>query len=976
MLARDRWERVRTLLEHVVDHPIDDRVRYLAEACRDDPDLRVEVESLLRAREAVGTFLEPTPASSSSIGHDAEQDRAPALESGTRVGAFEILSTLGAGGMGEVYCARDTRLDRRVAIKILRVDLARDRSCHERFEREALAISRLAHPHICVLYDVGRATVAGVERQYLVMELLDGETLAERVTRGALPLDRVVSCAIQIAEALAVTHARGIIHRDLKPANIMISGDDGVKVLDFGLAKLMEVDGSSRASAVADRGDVVMSEFGRIEGTAAYMSPEQATGGHVDVRSDIFSFGATLYEMATGTRAFAGRSSAEVVAALLQSPPKPPTQIVGSIPPALERLIMRCLQREPEQRYQSMIDVKNDLQGIDQACRTSGAARQTAVRRKIRRGLVAVVVAALAAMAWVYWRGSVLPPALRLLPVATLAGYEMMPTLSPDGNQVAFAWNGDQGGRNFDLYVSTIGSAGVRRITSDPAHDLNPSWSPDGRQIAFVRHRSADRAGRLYVISPNGEAEQNLSDFGVAVAADFIHTALGQISWSPDGRYIAAARAGSGPGESTGIYLVPTHGGEPRLLTHATAPASHRDPVFSPGGRRLAYFGCSNQWSVACDVMVVDLDGERRAAGEPRRLTSMAIDMSGLAWARGGKELVYGAGSAPYVHYLWRVTVDGNRPPERVEVAGDGSRRPATVASRDRVVFERRTLDADIYRFGPSAPVRPTIASTFADFNASFSPDGTHIVHASSRSGRMADIWVSGADGSGPQQLTGDMIGFHAAPRWSPNGRAIAFASRGSDGRCDIWTMDADGGHRRQITGGPGEKWYPSWSQDGAWIYFTKDEGAGPNIWRIPAAGGPDVQLTWTGGSTGFESTDGGSLVYKQGNSRTGSRLLIVPIRGGASAQLRECVYGFSVGRTGVLYYPCRRDAFAWSLTQVDPLELRLMDPATGRDRLIGTLTGVADRFWGPNPSPDGRQVLYAKLTNEVQDLMMIEHFR
>ncbi len=979
MLAGDRWTRVRALLEDVVDRPVDDRHRYLAEACGDDAEIRAEVESLLRARDAAGTFLDPA-AAPPSIEHERGPDRAPAFEPGTRLGFFEIVSTLGGGGMGEVYCARDTRLDRSVAIKILPVDLARDRSCRERFEREARAISRLAHPNICVLYDVGRAMVAAVERQYLVMELLDGETLAACLTHGPLPLDRAVTCAIQIADALACAHARGIVHRDLKPANIMIGSDGVVKVLDFGLAKLMEVDGSSRGSASADSGDVALSDAGRIEGTAAYMSPEQATGRTVDARSDIFSFGATLYEMTTGIRAFAGSSSAEIVATLLRSAPNPPTQITRSIPPALERLTMRCLLREPERRYQTMIDVRNELLGIKEEWDTRRIARQTSVRQSVRARVPAAVAAALAVAAamWMYWRGSAQLPPLRVLPVATLAGFEMMPTLSPDGARVAFAWNGDKGERNFDLYVSIIGSAAVQRITSDPAHDLNPSWSPDGSQIAFVRHHSTDRAGRLYVISPGGAGERKLSDFGVAVGDDFIHTAIGQISWSPDGRYIAAARASaaSGTRESTGIYLISTHSGEARLLTDATVPANHRDPIFSPDGHRLAYFACSNHWPAACDVMVVNLDREFRTTGASRRLTSMATDMSGLAWTPDGNELVYGAGSAPYVHYLWRVTLDGHRPPERLEVAGTGSRRPATVASRDRLVFERRTLDPDIYRFGSAAPPRATIASSFADFNSSFSPDGARIVYASSRSGGMADIWVVAADGSAPQQLTRDMSGYHAAPRWSPDGRAIAFASRAADGQTHIWTIDPDGGHQRQITNGPGEKWYPSWSRDGAWIYFTKDEGTGPNIWRISAVGGPDVQLTFGGGYTGFESADGRSLVYKQGSSRSGSPLLILPLAGGPAEQLRECVYGFSVGPTGVLYYPCRPDAFAWSLTQVDPLELRLIDPTTDHDRLIGTLVGVSDRFWGPNASPDGSDILYSKLTSQVQDLMMIEHFR
>jgi Tol biopolymer transport system component len=942
MLTGDRWTRVRALLEEVVDRPADDRSSYLAEVCQDDPDVRQEVESLLRAQEAAGAFLEPAGAPSTAE-EDAPLDRAPALEPGTRLGAFEIVSTLGAGGMGEVYRARDTRLDRYVAIKILSGDLAADAGYRERFEREARAISKLSHPHICVLYDVGHATVGGeVDRQYLVMELVDGETLAARLMRGPLPLDRAITWAIQITEALAAAHAHGIVHRDLKPANVLIGADDAVKVLDFGLAKLMEADASLR------RNDVGLSEPGRIAGTAAYMSPEQATGGQVDARSDIFTFGAVLYEMTTGARAFPGDSTADIVAAVVEARPERPTQISASMPRELERLILRCLQRDPDRRNQTMLDVRNELTEIEEESASHGVAAP-AIAPRWHRGRVAATVAgvlAAAAATWVWARGSVPLPPVRVLPVATLAGYEMMPTLSPDGEQVAFAWNGDKGARNFDLHVSIIGSPVVHRITSDPAHDVNPSWSPDGRQIAFVRHRSADRAGHVYVMSPLGGAERKVSDFGVTVADDPIFSPLGQISWSADGRYIAVGRAiaVSGSGESSGIYLLSTQDGQPRLLTRADAPVSHRDPAFSPDGRRLAYLACNTAWGVACDVMTIDLDGELRGTGPSRRLTSMASDMSGLAWTRDGTSLVFGSGTAPYVVQLWRVTTDNLRPPERLEVAGPGARRPSIAASRNRLVLERRTIDPDIYRFRPDAPPRATIVSSLPDFNASFSPDGARIVYASSRSGGMADLWVADADGSTPRQLTDDPKLFHAAPRWSPDGRAIAFASRAADGQSQIWTIEADGGNRRQITIGSGEKWYPSWSRDGTWIYFTKDEGAGSNIWRIAASGGRDLQVTRGGG--------------------------------GATGTLRDCVYGFSVGSKGVYYYPCRPDRFAWTMTQSDPLELRVIDPATGQDRLIGSLTGVADRFWGPVVSPRGAEFLYAKLASDVQDLMVIENFR
>ena len=294
-----------------------------------------------------------------------------ALPAGARLGPYEILSSLGAGGMGEVYRARDTRLGRDVAIKIVPPTVADNAIALGRFEREAKAVAALSHPNILTIYDFGQSrpstssgqalpTDAGREVTYAVMELLEGQTLRERLSSGALPVRKALDLAAQIAHGLAAAHARGIIHRDVKPANLMVGDDGVVKVLDFGVAKLLEPDGEPGAATATDlpAGDV--SAFRHIAGTPAYMAPEQAAGGKVDARSDVFSFGAVLYEMATGTRAFDGRSSAETLAAVLAGQPKPPTQITA-VPRELERVILRCLRKEPDRRYQTMLDVRNDL---------------------------------------------------------------------------------------------------------------------------------------------------------------------------------------------------------------------------------------------------------------------------------------------------------------------------------------------------------------------------------------------------------------------------------------------------------------------------------------------------------------------------------------------------------------------------------------------------------------------------------------
>ena len=604
------------------------------------------------------------------------------LAPASRLGAYEVLSALGAGGMGEVYRARDTRLGRDVAIKVLPAERLADEHRRRRFHQEARALSSLNHPHIVTIYEVESAG----DVDFIVMEFVRGSTLDQLIPSRGLPVSQLLRIAVPVAEALAAAHARGIIHRDVKPANLMVGDDGVVKVLDFGLAKLLEPDGEPGAATATDLPPGDVSAFGRIAGTPVYMAPEQATGGKVDARSDVFSFGAVLYEMATGARAFDGRSSAETLAAVLAGQPKPPTQITA-VPRELERVILRCLRKEPDRRYQTMLDVRNDLQELEEEIESRSSGMPARPERRWYTVAVALgIVAVAAAVAWSRWsRTGIPPPPMQVRSVTGLDGYEMMPSLSPDGNQVAFAWNGDKDGSNVDVYVSMVGTPAVHRLTTHPAMDVFPRWSPDGRQIAFVREWT-DHAGRVYVVSPLGGPERKLSDFD----AHFDRVAVfGDLSWSPDGRYVAAARSSTQrEGESTGIYLIPVEGGEPRLVTQAKAPASDRDPAISHDGRRLAYFSCANCCWGGCDVMTVELDAELRPMGAPRRLTSMNSQMEGLAWTRDGRSLVFRRLTG-ILYYLWRVDVDGRNPPERIEVTGVGARRPSTVPSRDRLIYGR-----------------------------------------------------------------------------------------------------------------------------------------------------------------------------------------------------------------------------------------------------------------------------------------------
>ncbi len=354
------WARVRTLFHRALALPSEERAAYLRQQTQDD-DVRREVESLLATRREAEGFLSDAPGQAF-----VDADTAPAITrfaTGARLGAFEIVGPLGMGGMGEVYRARDTRLDRDVAIKVLTNDLAADPRGRDRFQREARAVSRLNHPHICTLYDVGVATVEGGDAPFLVMELLDGETLADRLRRGPLPIGQAMQVAREILDALAAAHATGVVHRDLKPANIMLTRS-GVKLLDFGLARLQDsARGGSRPASV-DGDDGPLTGPGLVFGTIPYMAPEQVRGAEADARSDLFAFGAVFYEMLTGRRAFNAKSEPALIAAILEDDPPPLTTEALQAPPALERLVRACLAKDPDERWQHARDVALALGGL------------------------------------------------------------------------------------------------------------------------------------------------------------------------------------------------------------------------------------------------------------------------------------------------------------------------------------------------------------------------------------------------------------------------------------------------------------------------------------------------------------------------------------------------------------------------------------------------------------------------------------
>ncbi len=560
---------------------------------------------------------------------------------------------------------------------------------------------------------------------------------------------------------------------------------------------------------------------------------------------------------------------------------------------------------------------------------------------------VLVVCGLVAAAAWLLFqqgRRDLAPP--RVVQLTSYPGSERFPSFSPDGNQVAFSWDGERGD-NSDIYVKLVGEVTALRLTTDPAEDLWPAWSPDGKRIAFQRATAQGDAG-IYVVSAVGGAEQRLAAF----------PATEQMSWSRDAKWLAVRSIAGG------IFLLPYEGGEPRRISNPKLPAYHESPAFSPDGRQLAYVGCTGRYS--CDLYVQSLGRDLAAVGEPRRITAQGLSINGIAWSRDGESLVYsGALAAGTLGSLWRVRIRGEYPPERIEMTGRRSLHPAIARTGSRLAYSSYLNDTDIWRYEMGGVPGPFIASTLLDGNPQFSPDGGKIAFASNRSGDTSEIWVVNSDGSRPVQLTNGLARFQGTPRWSPDGRWIAFDSETQDGHWDIWVVEAGGGRPRRLTPEPSDEVAPSWSHDGKWIYFASDRTGRNQIWRLPFAGGQAEQVTSEGGFVAFESADGAALFYTK--TDTPSPLFTRRLAGGRESVVLERVGSrqFVVLAEGIYYFaPAANDRNL----------LRFLQFSTGRRRVLTAVEGELGS--GLAVSPEGKTFLFGKRVAWGVDLMLIENFR
>ena len=665
-MTAERWQQVKQVFQSAAELPPKDREAYLASQTQGDEELYREVRKMLRHATGSGPLDRPA-----WQGLRIERR----LDPGAQLGPYEILAEVGAGGMGQVYQARDTRLGRTVAIKVLRAEFS------HRLRLEARAISALNHPHVCALHDIGEED--GIA--YLVMEYLEGESLAAMLTRGPLPLDAVLTYGAQIAGALAVAHARAIIHRDLKPANIMIT-PAGAKVLDFGVARIAE-EQEEEPSADA------------VVGTAAYMSPSQWNGSPADARSDIFALGLVLSEMITGTRPS-------------HESPAPPS----GVPTGLANLIDLCLRPEAASRVQQMEEVRSALDSLRLVPPSHGRRHWS---RPATAGLLALATG-LGAAVWAFvLRGTpaappvaslksaaqapvaaeipgpviqsvavsppksspplvvrhdlVRPPILSALP--HYSEIQRDPSLSPDGTRIAFSLH-HRGLGGYRLCVQSTASPGEPVcVTDGTTDDWGSTWSPKGGRIAFRRRTGAPG---IYWVSPQGGPVHL-----VATTARQSQDTMPQVSWSRDAKWIAAAERHSA--QSTEIDLFSIDTAEKRSLTTNSYGIDH-SPAFSPDGKSLAYASCRGG-TYPCDIYVLDLDGSY-APSARRRITEESMYLRGLAWQPDGKGLVYAASRAPSQDTrLWRVGLIPGAAPERLDLAGARVRHPAVSSAGHLLAF-------------------------------------------------------------------------------------------------------------------------------------------------------------------------------------------------------------------------------------------------------------------------------------------------
>lgn len=975
----ERWQKIKTILYSAIRMESAERSDFLDTQCKDDPAMRPELESLIAAHDAAGEQFE-SPAV--ELLANAASDNDGNGFAGTWLGSYKIIEKLGSGGMGDVYVALDARLDRKVAIKLLPEILTADPQTKQRFVQEAKAASALNHPNIITIYEIG--TDGG--RDFIAMEYVDGETVRGHLSRGRIETRRAVEFAAQTASGLAAAHEAGIVHRDIKPENLMVTRTSQIKILDFGLAKLVEqqrmplTDPDAPTIDLRNKSERVITVPGTILGTVSYMSPEQAEGLPLDRRSDIFSLGVVFYEMIGGKRPFEGKSAIDTLHSIINTDPSPIREINSTLPIEVEDLLAKSLAKEPTERYQHAGDFELDLRRFKRALESGSlmSARMLAVSGRMERRsrwplLLAAVIVLLALTTAAFWYRTRLAPVqtvaaasnldkATLTPLTVDPGFEGEPSFAPDGQTIAYV--SDRTG-NFEIFLRQISGGPDINLTNNPADDMQPSISPDGKQIAFVSSRSGESdclcffiygtdqplmGGSIWVMPTFGGSPKKIVETGTFP------------SWSPDGGSLIFTK---GPWYGQKIYRVPAGGGDlqevPVEMKEAAPFLAY--PNYSPDGKRIAF-------EAANKIFVVEAGG-----GVP----VLVVEGKHPVWSADGASIIYTNVEAGKNYTLWQVPyspTDGKVSGDAVPLTvGRGRDTQATVSRDGKFIafsaldvsfnLESTPFDAENARPGQASPRAITSGSDLIYFFSTVG-DGDAAVFDSHR-GSSSFIWRSNVN-QPSVQLTDDRKYDDSYPQLSPNGRIVAFNRQPTnqpEAPIDLWFMEADGANPRLVMEKAG---FVSWMPDGgSFTYASMSDG---QLYLYDLATKAARKLTDEEGifGSGIPSPDGKWLAFMsiaEGNID----IRAVPIEGGSSISV--------VATPRQDFHPMFSPSGRWLYFQLDHKNIyRVPGPTQGwRQAPPEKVTNFAESglfLEDPHISLDGKKLIYSR-RRTTGDIWLLE---